>query len=314
MEIPYHFDFNGDSRQKTVLDKLPLWCKYSLKAVNNPHFFSWKQAEIVSQQINHHTFFIDLVELRVKQDFVIPFKITEKNLSLIFVLEGEATFYTDEDKHINVIRNNSFLISIFNKGKFRLKTEAGHHIFLLINMDPEWIEKKLKRLTHIQKIVNIFNKEENSYHLLLQYRINRQIKSWLKKVINYPKQNQETIDSTLKTYVSHILKYYNERVKSRNALAEQVKVYIEENFTDSTLSVSLLADMFCVTRFTLLNHFKRKYGISIQKYYTTLRMEKSQELKNSGLSPNEIFEKVGYTDVRSYRSTRNDYTRRKSKK
>jgi hypothetical protein len=48
MKIPYRFDFNGDSRQKTVLNKLPDWCNYTLKAVQKPNAFLWKEAEIPS--------------------------------------------------------------------------------------------------------------------------------------------------------------------------------------------------------------------------------------------------------------------------
>lgn len=315
MKIPYKFDFNGDSRQRTVLNKLPDWCNYTLKAVEKPNAFLWKDAEIVSQQLNHHPFFIDLVDLRLKEDFVVPFNITEKNLSLFFIPEGDVTICSAEGTHINEIKSNNFLISIFNPGKFLLTAKAGHHTVLLISMNPEWIETKLNKLSRIQKIVEMFHSKDNTYEIMLQCRIIKQVEAWLKKIYNYSPDNPGAIDGNLQTYISSILQYYNNKMESLNYdLAEQVKRYIEENLSDPALSVQVLAENFCVTRFTLLNHFKRKYATSVQEFITSVRMERAMQIMEStGVSTGRVYDQVGYTDVRAFNSTLADYRKRKER-
>jgi AraC-like DNA-binding protein len=267
------------------------------------------------RQRYHHPFFIDLVDMRLKEEFVIPFNITEKNLSLFFLLAGEVTFCSAEGTHINEITSNSFLMSIFNPGKFLLTAKAGHHMVLLITMNPEWIETKLNKLGRIQKIVEMFHSKDNTYEIMLQCRIIKRMEAWLKKIYNYSPDNPGAIDGNLQTYVSSILQYYNYKMVSVNYdLAEQLKRYIEENLSDSTLSVHVLADFFCVTRFTLLNHFKRKYATSVQEFITTVRMERAIHIMAStGAKPTQVYDQVGYTDIRAFNSTMADYRKRKEK-
>lgn len=309
MKIPYHFDFNNDSSPQTILPKLPPWCKYSLKSVETPHSFIRKDAEIISQQLNDKPFLFDLVAFSIENDTTIPFKLHDKNLFMYFMLEGEATICNREDDDLMHINQKNYFLSVAHPGTYKLKARAGTHIVLVVTICPEWMQKKLSKLSKIQEIIEMFHTEELPPETLFQCRIDPQIDTLLDKIFNYSKENLGVSDGYLITCISSMLAHYNKKINT--GLAIPAKEYIDNNYRDPLLNVSMLAEYLCTTPQTLRNHFIRKYDMSVQRYYTTLRMEHALALRKEGLSDTAIYEQVGYVNLRSFQSTFNRYMKRK---
>lgn len=91
--------------------------------------------------------------------------------------------------------------------------------------------------------------------------------------------------------------------KSENSVlvdANAVREYIDGNFRQ-VLSLDMLAEFFCVNKFTMLRRFKREYGINIMEYYHSKRISDAQNmLEKTGLSVRAIGDILNFTDAYSF--------------
>ncbi len=79
----------------------------------------------------------------------------------------------------------------------------------------------------------------------------------------------------------------------------RVTEYIHDNFTDSMLSVSQLADLFETSETYFRKVFKSVYKITPLKYINNLRTDYALELLRSGyFSVSQVAEKSGFTDAK----------------
>lgn len=83
--------------------------------------------------------------------------------------------------------------------------------------------------------------------------------------------------------------------KNKNRLAEQIKQYVDENYTDADLSVSSIGDEFGMQAAYLSKIFREEYGSLILNYISTKRVNRAKELlKESRMNINEIAEATGF--------------------
>ncbi|MDL2236315.1 response regulator [Christensenellaceae bacterium OttesenSCG-928-K19] len=100
-----------------------------------------------------------------------------------------------------------------------------------------------------------------------------------------------------------------ERSEKQQSLIGQAHDYIDQNFCDSSLSLSNVAQMFYVSPSYLSNLFKRKYNMNFVEYVTRLRMEKAKQLlASSALKTYEIAEQTGYNDPQYFSNSFKKYT------
>ncbi|MDD7027800.1 MAG: response regulator [Lachnospiraceae bacterium] len=89
-----------------------------------------------------------------------------------------------------------------------------------------------------------------------------------------------------------------ERFVSTNMMTEKAKLYIEENYTDSRLSVEDLCNHLNVSATWFSVTFKREMGMSFISYLTQVRLEHAVELlDNTEDKSYMIAQKVGYTEA-----------------
>ncbi|MDW7655847.1 MAG: AraC family transcriptional regulator, partial [Bacillota bacterium] len=78
---------------------------------------------------------------------------------------------------------------------------------------------------------------------------------------------------------------------------EQIKAYIDENFSDNNLCLSMLAEKFDMTPSGLSRFFRDNEGINFIDYLTNLRIKAACELlTNSDMTVSDIVKQVGYLD------------------
>lgn len=91
---------------------------------------------------------------------------------------------------------------------------------------------------------------------------------------------------------------------SYDSLTENVKAYIQDNYSDCNLHLVSLGEHFDITPYYLSNIFKKEEGTALMDYIARLRIEKAKEYIDSlDISMSEIAEKVGFNNVRTFLRT-----------
>lgn len=299
MKTPYHFDFNGDN--PAVLDTLPEGCKYPLSYARTRLYYTRRNDEILSQQLNYSPFFIDLIELKLSNAGKVDFRINERQLFLFFMLSGGGRFTTSGGRPLLTLPEGTFLTKAYSAGNYSFRAPAGKHIALVINIRHDWLQN------HFPLIFQGLS-HDTAFCPLPLHRINKAVDSWLTRIYTYTKTQNRHLDWHLRKYITFILEHYETRLVTEPAV--QIREYIEQNFTSPELTIARLCDYFCMSDRTLRNTFQRKYSESPHHYITRLRIEMAEELiEHYGLAIREVYEKVGYTDERTYRYARERYAK-----
>lgn len=302
MKIPYTFLFTEEPSSPN--QALPFWCSYPMPAASHTCHYISQDTELLSQQLNHRPFFIDLIEIKQKQSSSVPFRAHVKGLFAYFMLEGSLAIKTPEQEILMVTRRNTLQVCMFNPGLYELAAAPGNHAMFIVNIRPKWMEKNLSMLTRVQEIIPQFYASDKPFRMWAKCRGDRKVRNWISKIHNSSQQYMVALDGYLKTNITLLLDFYNDAIGYENTeRTGDVKQYILDNYTDPDLNVETVAEKFNITRQTLRNHFLRTYGCNVHEYYTSLRRKKAQELlKTPGIKPVHIFGEVGYRDVRTLRA------------
>lgn len=84
-------------------------------------------------------------------------------------------------------------------------------------------------------------------------------------------------------------------------LMDKVKEYIQENYSNPQLSLSMLAEEMCMTEVYLSKLFKKATGENFSKYVENCRMKKAKELIDQGRKVKEAAELTGYNSPQVFR-------------
>ncbi|MCR1841504.1 helix-turn-helix domain-containing protein [Murimonas intestini] len=91
--------------------------------------------------------------------------------------------------------------------------------------------------------------------------------------------------------------------ESANTLAQKIAAWLQENYTDSSISLKMTADTFGLSEPYLSQFFSKQMGINFSAYIEDLRLEKGIEyLRTTGKTINEIAELIGYNSSSVFRN------------
>ncbi len=85
-----------------------------------------------------------------------------------------------------------------------------------------------------------------------------------------------------------------------NSLSRRVEDYIEKNFSDPDLNISITAQYFDITPSYLSSVYKKQTGRSLLDYITTLRMNRAEELLRQDYSVLEVASMTGFRDSNTF--------------
>ncbi|WP_293886129.1 MULTISPECIES: hypothetical protein [unclassified Sphingobacterium] len=194
------------------------------------------------------------------------------------MLEGECSYGgISEDDPIYSF-TDIFQVGCLASGKYEVVCQPGTNVGLILIVDMEWLLRITVSYRHIQQVLERYNASNIRPELLCQLEVDKHVKRWLRKIYMYSKRNMGAIDGNLRKYVSYILEHYDSLLGQQLDLAEQVKLYLDEEFLNKDLSMGYLASRFYTTKRTLYNHFRRRYRMTIPVYYTNLRMAYALQL------------------------------------
>lgn len=301
--------FKGPS---SLLTELPFWSKYTLSHAEKRTHCLVKDGEIISQlfhidpppgsRLINYSFSVDLIEIQQKTDALIQFSTDSRHIYICFVVNGNLAMRQADG--VRPLRHNTFQFLSLASDVYGLELTAGYHAALVVSVQHEWLEEWFKDLKTIRTLVAEFIAEEQPFQASAPCTMGPIIRKWLSGIYNCQDFNLFYIDGNLKLTLTRIIYHYDKTIREGEvSLAEEVKLYIDENFCDPDLKVEMLAEKFNVTRQTLRNHFIKKYGVNVREYYIALRVEYVMELRKfRNVSLNDIYESVGYADVSSLRT------------
>ena len=97
------------------------------------------------------------------------------------------------------------------------------------------------------------------------------------------------------SYVLILLHQKRKDQMNHSDICQQTREYIEENYANMQLSVSLLGEVMEVSASYLSKLYKKKYGISILDDISRTRIKKSKSLlQNTSMNVNEVAEQTGF--------------------
>lgn len=109
---------------------------------------------------------------------------------------------------------------------------------------------------------------------------------------------QETLVELEEELTQLLIGFRQRRLEKRNhGTSEKAKQFIEENYRDSQLSVSVLCEELGVSASYLSRLYKERYGTTVTREITRIRLKKAKELLNdTDRSVSEIAEETGFSN------------------
>jgi two-component system, response regulator YesN len=180
---------------------------------------------------------------------------------------------------------------------------------------------KLGDIVQVQKLLSII-KEENFSSRNLSLLMSRELISELKSTV-VKLMSQFTDEATIKKRIKSIdlnnsiqqnfevledvytkvCEFVQSQKSSQNMeLMDNIKKYIETNYTDQNLSLYKVSSQFSLSEGYFSHLFKEQTTINFTDYLENVRMYHARELlKDKTLSINDISEMIGYNSAQSFR-------------
>lgn len=96
-------------------------------------------------------------------------------------------------------------------------------------------------------------------------------------------------------------------VSGSGDLMQEITLFIDEHLTEN-LSLDVLADHVCLSKYYIAHYFKDSLGISIHQYITKKRLQSCSEAIAAGSDITRTFDEYGFRDYSSfYRMFRKEY-------
>lgn len=84
--------------------------------------------------------------------------------------------------------------------------------------------------------------------------------------------------------------------ESESFLAQSISLYLQENYTDPSLSMASLSELFDMSESTMSRFFKAHMGVTFSTYLENMRLNEAETLLTStDLSVKDISAMIGYT-------------------
>ncbi|MGE5613823.1 MAG: AraC family transcriptional regulator [Bacillota bacterium] len=219
-------------------------------------------------------------------------------------------------------KNLSYTVQWFNKSEDKLSfyypIELESQLIAQVNVgNKEGLSELLEKIERRNK--HIFNPDSNSAFFALLQSMNSTLIRVFNESARYSKQifglrdkialkleKREDLIQTFyllkEAFIAIAASNRDEMSKSNRRLINQIKKYIDQQYTDPQLSLSSISNVFRITEVYISYLFKLETGENFSKYVEKLRMEKALQLIREGRHlVNEIAEMVGYNSPQVFR-------------
>lgn len=226
------------------------------------------------------------------------------NAAFTFMNEKERT----ESQVIWFRKNNKKMVAVFPYFELSVKLtrlvtsgdEQGLHDalkeimteYILESNLPAWLQQIL--LNELQAIL---------FHILVRLELEEQ--EYQKYFSELEKEHRipliEQITSTLGLYRSLCALVNEKKTKEAGKMMPAILAFLDANYGDPDLSLTMVADTFQISVPYLSSLFKASAGVNFSNYVEDVRIEKAKGLlKNTSLSVGEIAVATGYSSTNSF--------------
>ena len=294
MRRPYVFRFEELIFKR--VNELPSWSRYTLKAAHHRSLKTFDGAGYASQRLHMPPFHVELFEIKALSPARIHYEMEQKQFFLLFMLEGTATFTTREGLYVSHARNNSFCLSVQDRGHYVTEVPTGRHTILCITLQAEWLSFFVEDQPTLRELLR--SAEELSHDHLPYCSLDRQASRWLTSLYKEARLGQGTLDGHLRYFISLILERYHQQVALRvRSLPWKAKCFLDLHYRDPQLSVRGVAKQLDVSDRLLHYQFKTEFRSSVHHYYTCRRVALASRLiREEGRSLSDIYLSCGYND------------------
>ena len=120
--------------------------------------------------------------------------------------------------------------------------------------------------------------------------------------------NREELIENLCRTITTALSYWMEATGDTRSVLQNVKSYIESNFTSSEISTNYLSNKFCISLGYLSTSYKKEFGFTISKHIISLRVDYAKKLiAETSLSILEVAENNGFNNLSYFMRTFKKY-------
>ena len=226
------------------------------------------------------------------------------NAAFAFMNEKERT----ESQVIWFRKNNKKMVAVFPYFELSVKLtrlvtsgdEQGLHDalkeimtqYILESNLPAWLQQIL--LNELQAIL---------FHILVRLELEEQ--EYQKYFSELEKEHRipliEQITSTLGLYRSLCALVNEKKTKEAGKMMPAILAFLDANYGDPDLSLTMVADTFQISVPYLSSLFKASAGVNFSNYVEDVRIEKAKGLlKNTSMSVGEIAVATGYSSTNSF--------------
>ena len=227
-----------------------------------------------------------------------------QNAAFAFMNEKERT----ESQVIWFRKNKKKMVAVFPYFELSVKLtrlvtsgdEQGLHDalkeimteYILESNLPAWLQQIL--LNELQAIL---------FHILVRLELEEQ--EYQKYFSELEKEHRipliEQITSTLGLYRSLCALVNEKKTKEAGKMMPAILAFLDANYGDPDLSLTMVADTFQISVPYLSSLFKASAGVNFSNYVEDVRIEKAKGLlKNTSLSVGEIAAATGYSSTNSF--------------
>ncbi len=217
--------------------------------------------------------------------------------------EEDGTLTSEMMETAYFVVNNVLSELVQQEGLFQIGAETDGKWFLLVNVGEEQKESLEGRLEEIAgRLSRVLG-----YQFAMPVSINisslkegwggvRECYQEIGELLEY-RSFSGIEEASVAAYYACLQKIPEEKPEEETSLIDQVASYIEEHYTDNSLTVGALAEQFGVGLSWLSRNFKNQREIGLLEYINRLRLEEAKRIIRAGRPIKEAATAVGYTDT-----------------
>lgn len=307
MERPLELKFLKEFYEEHLTARLPANVRYKLnygKRKVQASLTTTDGGSLLSQRYSHYLFYIEVFEVRLTKPVEVHYVIKEASLFLFMMMEGEIVFSTLSGQPMAHATKDICYVSYNRPAEFRADLKKGVHRFSYISFRPEWIERHLKEIPQLEKMIRTLIEGNGLFDhapsCFMTTAMHQTMRAMFRVNTSDPiKAETEYIRNgmmLLSQYHDCLEKGADIRLRTKTEIAEELRAYLLSNYYDPAAgTISRLAMMFYRSERTIQRIFTEQYKQAIHEYLTQVRMEQAAKLLSETNWPvKKISKRCGY--------------------
>lgn len=240
------------------------------------------KGSIVIQHYSYYLYYMEMVELTIKKEITVPFKVLCRSLFLFYILEGRVLFEDNKGETLSDTLANRCYATINEEADYVAKFSPGKHIFLYFSLRMDWISSESRLFPRLRDFITYHQQQrENAVSYMDKIFLNRTMIKTLMRVWRASPLPQDDFEQSLTSHVKQLLKAYDRAQDyqlylmglSAKEKIQEIKTFLCDNFHyDYITDIPSLCERFIMTERTLRRIFQENELGSPVTFINDLRL------------------------------------------